>query len=202
MIYFLRAGENEHVKIGWTKDQSTLKRRIDSLQVGYPHRLAVIRTLEAERWAETWLHCFFINQRLEGEWFTFSSEMLTVEPPEEMPVRGGWPNQRPKPQKPKKPKMVRSRRSGISRRTTSRTIQVGVRFPHAIHSELVANGPITPQVVKAIEWCLGLAAAEPPLDAAAARDAARKALREDSASAAWNYGVRYDPSLRVRAERR
>lgn len=88
MIYFLRAGDTGHVKIGWTKSEGTLKRRIGELQGGQPFRLTVVRTLpDAPRWVEVWLHGFFSGVRMIGEWFTFQPEMLSVVPPKERPPR-------------------------------------------------------------------------------------------------------------------
>lgn len=81
MIYFLRAGDDGPVKIGWTKDGKTLARRIATLQTGQPHKLAILRTLEAQRWVEGWLHGFFVGVRMAGEWFTYREDMLAIEPP-------------------------------------------------------------------------------------------------------------------------
>ena len=55
MIYFLRAGDSDHVKIGWSKDADALRRRIATLQTGQPLPLVVLRTLDADRWCEGWL---------------------------------------------------------------------------------------------------------------------------------------------------
>lgn len=88
MIYFMRAGETGHVKIGWTKSYGTLAGRQAALQTGQPHQLNVIRTMEdAPRWAELWLHGFFAGVRATGEWFQFQKEMMTVKCPTEEPHR-------------------------------------------------------------------------------------------------------------------
>lgn len=62
---------------------------------------------------------------------------------------------------------------------TSRTQLIALRLPVAMHAALAARGPVSPQIVEAVGRYL--AAAEPPLDAAAARDAARKALAQEQA---------------------
>jgi len=82
MIYFMRAGNTGHVKIGWTKDERTLAKRRANLQCGQPFPLVVIRTIEAPRWAETWLHGFFSGVRAAGEWFEYQAEMMTVRTPD------------------------------------------------------------------------------------------------------------------------
>lgn len=90
MIYFMRAGESGHVKIGWTKDHETLLSRRATLQTGQPHPLVVLRTIDdAPRQAEGWLHGFFAGVRAAGEWFEFQPDMLTIEPPP-APTEG-WP---------------------------------------------------------------------------------------------------------------
>lgn len=65
--------------------------------------------------------------------------------------------------------------SGPSPRRTGRTIQVAVRLPLAMHAALVERGAVAPQLVEAAARYL----ADPPLDAAAARDAARAALKQE-----------------------
>lgn len=87
MIYFLRAGADGHVKIGWTKDKTTLVGRIATLQTGQPHKLHVIRTMEAARWGEAWLHGYFAGVQAVGEWFAYQDAMLTVDVPDVQPER-------------------------------------------------------------------------------------------------------------------
>lgn len=82
MIYFMRAGESGHVKIGWTKDEKTLENRRRTLQTGQPFQLIVIRTIEAMRPAEAWLHGFFSGVKIYREWFKFQDEMLTIDVPD------------------------------------------------------------------------------------------------------------------------
>lgn len=92
MIYFMRAGPVGHVKIGWTKDAKTLASRVKMLQIGQPFPLQIIRTIDAERWVERWLHEFFSGVRASGEWFEYSESMFSVEPPALFPSR-----RKPKP---------------------------------------------------------------------------------------------------------
>ena len=91
MIYFLRAGTDGHVKIGWSRDDASLKRRIATLQTGQPLPLAVIRTIEAERWVEGWLHGFYAGVRAAGKWFAFQPDMLFVRHPDAKPKRHSKP---------------------------------------------------------------------------------------------------------------
>jgi len=84
MIYFIRAGVDGPVKIGWSTD---IPGRMSALQTGQPFKVNLLRVLDAPRWAEQWLHRNFDGLRLEGEWFSFSEEMLLIEPPKERPER-------------------------------------------------------------------------------------------------------------------
>lgn len=81
LIYFVRGGDA--IKIGWTRDDASLKNRLAALQSGHPERLEIVRLLHAERWGEAWLHGFFAGARLTGEWFRFHEAMLEVELPSE-----------------------------------------------------------------------------------------------------------------------
>lgn len=81
----MRAGESGHVKIGWTKDDRTLRSRKNTLQIGQPFKLSVIRTIDAPRWAEAWLHGFFSGVQASGEWFEYQETMMTLEIPDDDP---------------------------------------------------------------------------------------------------------------------
>lgn len=79
MIYFIQAGNHAGpVKIGHCTD---LSHRLRSLQCGHHENLSVIRTTDGARSVEKWLHRHFSHISLRGEWFSFSGEMLTINPP-------------------------------------------------------------------------------------------------------------------------
>ena len=86
MIYFLQAGSGGYVKIGWTQNETTLRRRVATLQTGQPFVLSLIRTINADRWAEGWLHGFYAGLRAAGEWFGYRDDMLTVAVPSRNPA--------------------------------------------------------------------------------------------------------------------
>lgn len=85
MIYFVQSTGGGPVKIGWSRDQISLKRRLQLLQNGYPEKLVIIRTLDGPRTVEKWLHRFYAVIRLEGEWFRYRDDMLTILPPLDLP---------------------------------------------------------------------------------------------------------------------
>ena len=71
MVYVI--GNDEIIKIGYTKNASSLKRRIKSLQTGCPFTLKIIKTFP--KWTmkeERNLHKRFEEFRTSGEWFTYT----------------------------------------------------------------------------------------------------------------------------------
>lgn len=77
-VYFLQRGSDGPVKIGFATD---VKDRVKTLQIASPERLRVIRQIKGNIAVERWLHKNFKKHRLNGEWFSFCDEMLTIEPP-------------------------------------------------------------------------------------------------------------------------
>lgn len=76
-VYFIRAGAEGLVKIGHAHDPE--KRRRD-LQTGSAEPLKIIRVIEGGHKIEAWLQQHFAALRQRGEWFTYSDEMLSIEP--------------------------------------------------------------------------------------------------------------------------
>ena len=84
-VYIVSAGgDGRRVKIGTATD---VRARLSQLQVGCPEKLTIIRVLDGGAPTEAWLHRRFADCRLSGEWFYFKAAMLTVVPPDELPVR-------------------------------------------------------------------------------------------------------------------
>jgi len=73
-VYFIRAGEDGPVKIGYAKN---VVRRMAMLQSANPANLTLIREVDGGRVLECWFHRLFADYRLDGEWFSFNEEMLT-----------------------------------------------------------------------------------------------------------------------------
>lgn len=74
-VYFIQAGEDGPVKIGWAKD--TLARKALH-QTSNPVELRVLREVECLPVDEKAFHRYFNDQRIRGEWFRFADAMLTV----------------------------------------------------------------------------------------------------------------------------
>lgn len=88
-IYFVRAGfDGTAVKIGCCNEDA-LRFRIHGLQAGNHRPLIVIRTIPGTRQKETWLHKYFHERHLRGEWFSFCDEMMTVIPSDDFSTLPG-----------------------------------------------------------------------------------------------------------------
>lgn len=76
-VYLIQVGSEGAVKIGFA---ASTQRRLRALQTGNPDELRLLRTIEGGQREEKWLHKRFASQRLRGEWFRFSADMLTIDP--------------------------------------------------------------------------------------------------------------------------
>mgnify|MGYP001472992012 CR=1 FL=1 len=74
-LYFLRAGQDGPVKIGFT---SRPTQRFSALSGSNPSGLILLRMDEGNRANEKWLHEYFSHKHIRGEWFVYDQEMLTV----------------------------------------------------------------------------------------------------------------------------
>ena len=77
-IYFIQAGDDGPVKIGFATD---VRARIKVIQTNSPEKLSLIRQIDGDVPVERWFHKQFNDRRLNGEWFSFCDEMLTILPP-------------------------------------------------------------------------------------------------------------------------
>lgn len=74
MIYVIRAGDSELVKIGFTKSGSSLKRRLQSLRTACPLPLRLEAKMNGSKLKEKCIHSFCINRHESGEWFRLNKE--------------------------------------------------------------------------------------------------------------------------------
>lgn len=84
VIYFVRAGEDGPVKIGYATD---FAKRVSSLQVGNHLPLKLIRQVDGPRPAERWYHQRFSDCHIAREWFHFHLDMLEVTHPTDLGMR-------------------------------------------------------------------------------------------------------------------
>jgi hypothetical protein len=71
--YFVRAGDDGPVKIGWSVHP---KKRLAELQVGNPYPLEIVGMIPGNRGLEGDLHHIFAEWRLTGEWFEAEADGL------------------------------------------------------------------------------------------------------------------------------
>lgn len=71
-VYFIGCGA-EYVKIGLAFNP---KSRIVELQGGCPHKLTLLADQEGSRAVEMYLHEFYKEERVRGEWFTASERLM------------------------------------------------------------------------------------------------------------------------------
>jgi len=67
MIYFIQAGDNGAVKIGFAKD---VKKRFRELQTGNHETLKLLKEIAGEEELEQELHLLVKRYHVRGEWYT------------------------------------------------------------------------------------------------------------------------------------
>ena len=81
-VYLIFAGNPsapDAVKIGWADNDVEQRRR--DLQCATWHTLTIARVIEGAPPTERWLHRHFQAFHIAREWYRYSPEMLTIEPP-------------------------------------------------------------------------------------------------------------------------
>ncbi len=73
-IYYILSGETGRVKIGFTNSDPT--KRLKSLQTGSPTKLGIVAIHPGTIALEAKLHGKFAADRLHGEWFDFSDDLI------------------------------------------------------------------------------------------------------------------------------
>ncbi len=94
-VYFIQSDDGT-VKIGWSLNP---EQRLKTLSSSKGPKLKIVRIVEGTRATEKLFHRIFRINRLHGEWFKFSPQMLCVEAREENinssvfqhPIRNGLP---------------------------------------------------------------------------------------------------------------
>ena len=77
-VYFIQSARGVPIKIGMARD---IGKRLEALQTAHPHRLLVLGVIpRGGRLVERQLHERFAAQRLLGEWFECSKELMEAIP--------------------------------------------------------------------------------------------------------------------------
>jgi len=74
-VYFIQAGEDGPIKIGFTRSKS-VEKRLSDLQHGNAETLVVLASIEGSLIDEKNLHIKFSQFHIRGEWFEPSYELL------------------------------------------------------------------------------------------------------------------------------
>lgn len=74
-VYFVQAGENGPIKIGYASD---VAKRIGHLQTSAPDRLCVLSVMDGGEAEEKALHAELAAHRRLGEWFNPTAEVLAA----------------------------------------------------------------------------------------------------------------------------
>ena len=69
MIYFIQAGDNGPVKIGYSLNKNTTYKRLSALQTAHYEDLRVVKMMDGGRAEESNLHFIFRKLRINREWF-------------------------------------------------------------------------------------------------------------------------------------
>lgn len=72
-VYFIQAGDNGAIKIGYTDN---VNKRLKQIQTGNPYKLNLLKVINGNYETERTIHKLFSKDRLEGEWFTPTKELL------------------------------------------------------------------------------------------------------------------------------
>ena len=75
VVYFVQAGKSGPIKIGFATD---LTKRIASLQTGCPDDLRLLAVVDGGREVERRMHNRVAGDRIRGEWFRPTAEVLAL----------------------------------------------------------------------------------------------------------------------------
>ncbi len=77
MIYILRAGESNRVKIGFSKSKKSLNKRVKTLQACSPQPLKLEGKMRGSKLKERYLHHLCITRHLHNEWFSLTKKEVS-----------------------------------------------------------------------------------------------------------------------------
>lgn len=72
MIYLIRHGDTNYVKIGYSQTEEGVVRRLRECQVGNPMQLSLLGVIDGTQAAEKHLHHAYVNKYISGEWFNLT----------------------------------------------------------------------------------------------------------------------------------
>lgn len=78
-VYFLAAEDVDRVKVGFTRDRTTITRRMSALAYSSPVTVTLMKVIAGSMQGEKWLHAKWAEHRHHGEWFTLSAIRADIE---------------------------------------------------------------------------------------------------------------------------
>jgi len=75
MIYFITEKGMETVKIGFTEDLKTFKKRRSIIQCGNSKEIILLKLIEGDKSKEFKLHFKYKQQHIRGEWFSLTDQI-------------------------------------------------------------------------------------------------------------------------------
>ena len=78
MIYFIRSIDSDFVKIGYTKDNNSLNKRLKSLKTSCPYKLVIEGKMNGSKLKERYIHSICIDKHESGEWFRLTSDEVKM----------------------------------------------------------------------------------------------------------------------------
>ena len=76
MIYFIQAGKDGPIKIGYSHSDNGVKSRLSALQTSNHSNLFLLKITKGNLDYEKRLHLMFDDSRLRGEWFSPTVDLL------------------------------------------------------------------------------------------------------------------------------
>lgn len=74
-VYFIQEEHTRCIKIGQSKD---VKKRLSILQSAHPSLLQLLGTVEGGKQEERYLHAYFSEHHVRGEWYRADQEILDL----------------------------------------------------------------------------------------------------------------------------
>lgn len=74
-VYFIQAGDNGPIKIGVATDP---RRRLINMRTAHPDVLSLLAVMPGDATLESAMHRRFAGQRIRGEWFAPTAELLAL----------------------------------------------------------------------------------------------------------------------------
>lgn len=87
MIYFIQHGKDGPIKIGYTKSENALPRRLSFLQIGSPIELHPVGIMDGTLKDEKALHDRFKDDLIRSEWFALTEQITAFIKAHSRPIK-------------------------------------------------------------------------------------------------------------------